>query len=620
MDGCSLDLISHGKGSFRIFLSESDREQGSVERIINNFSARNGIFADLSYKFILNTKGFAIKGVHVYVNDSYEYSTYNNDNGEICFPAKGKDIGDRKIFLDCYGFVELTLSLVLDDDTEKMWFSDYLPVLVKKGELNDSVEAMVKYICNHQETLLFNGVPKPKNMVGLKDGEYKNLDMQILLAQDIAVIYESNYAYFKMNSRSQLKKNSVIEQFERLNCITSATLEYIVSHPEELKAVSAEVGIRIRNQVFQPRKTLLLQNVNSCDIYENRIVLGFLRKMIDEVGKLRERCEVLLQQIPKLPASGDLSVEYVYSPFFMFAETQRALEKGVQRLSTLYSKFAKLWRMYQDSLSISVDILNVVPRPTAVFMSVPQYKRIFVNIHKWFNFGGYDLGKEKFMLSFIKISFLYENYLLAKMVAYFEVRGYNLKDVRCCKYPIKSNWLHKNTQCNNTFRFIKEDIVLTLYYQPVIFSTNQKNVNGVGLYRNNSISIGRRDEESKYLGGEYYVPDYLVKVDDESKHVSKYLIMDAKFSAENSVRKYYLKDLAFKYLFSVSPIDDVDRVIGMCIIYGKCKEKERSQSVYDRQFPDTIITPIAEILPLIEGVGTGEHYNRLDALFKKFLG
>lgn len=243
--------------------------------------------------------------------------------------------------------------------------------------------------------------------------------------------------------------------------------------------------------------------------------------------------------------------------------------------------------------------------------------RIFVRIHQWFSFGVYNFEKENFMLSFIKISSLYESYLLAKLVEYLEEHDYNLEAVKRCLYPIAPNWKHKNTRCTNTFRFVNGNTILTLYYQPVIFDTDRKRVNGVGLYRNNSIPVYTGEDDDNRRGGHYYVPDYLVKVEYEG--VTKYLIVDAKFSDANVVRTHYVKDLAFKYLFSISPIEETDHIVGLCIIYGKCTDTEQLQSAYDNQLPNSSITPSADILPLIEGVELSEQYSKLDQLFKKLL-
>lgn len=551
-----------------------------------------------------------IADVRVYVNDVLESSVYNN--GRIYFPSRG--ISNRRIFLDCYGFAELSITLILVDGQECTLNSEYLPILVRREELNNSVEAMARFVYNNQEWLLLNGELKPKKPSGLKENGYRSLATQILLAEEIAAIYESSYGYFKANSRFKLKKMSVIERLERIQYVTQGTLSYTATHPEYLRQVNSTQGIFIGNRVYQPQKTETVQNTRSYDIYENRVILAFLRNMIDSVQSLQGYCCNLLSKIPN---DEDYSSEYIYSSFFMFSETRKMIEDGKTQLEKLSEKFTYLWGMYSDILRIPLDQHIVPPRPTAIFLSVPQYNRIFVRIHQWFSFGIYNFSKEHFMLSFIKISALYESYLLAKFLCYFRDRGYSLESSRRCVYPVSKRWKYKNTSVRNTFVLKNGQKRIALYYQPVIFDTDQRSVNGIWLYRNNSISVYAGNEDDCRQGGHYYVPDFLIKIEENGD--SQYMIVDAKFSDYSSVRRYYVKDLVFKYLFSISPIEENELVCGLCIMYGKCKSKERLQTAYDKQILGTEIYPFIEIFPLIEGIDSAGQYEKMDRLLKKLL-
>ena len=551
-----------------------------------------------------------IADVRVYVNDVLESSVYNN--GRIYFPSRG--ISNRRIFLDCYGFAELSITLILVDGQECTLNSEYLPILVRREELNNSVEAMARFVYNNQEWLLLNGELKPKKPSGLKENGYRSLATQILLAEEIAAIYESSYGYFKANSRFKLEKMSVIERLERIQYVTQGTLSYTATHPEYLRQVNSTQGIFIGNRVYQPQKTETVQNTRSYDIDENRVILAFLRNMIDSVQSLQGYCCNLLSKIPN---DEDYSSEYIYSSFFMFSETRKMTEDGKNQLEKLSEKFTYLWGMYSDILRIPLDQHIVPPRPTAIFLSVPQYNRIFVRIHQWFSFGIYNFSKEHFMLSFIKISALYESYLLAKFLCYFRDRGYSLESSRRCVYPVSKRWKYKNTSVRNTFVLKNGQKRITLYYQPVIFDTDQRSVNGIGLYRNNSISVYAGNEDDCRQGGHYYVPDFLIKIEENGD--SRYMIVDAKFSDYSSVRRYYVKDLVFKYLFSISPIEENELVCGLCIMYGKCKSKERLQTAYDKQILGTEIYPFIEIFPLIEGIDSAGQYEKMDRLLKKLL-
>ena len=347
MSTCSLTLHPYGKQPFSVGLSENDRRKGSIEQIITK-TTDVCIFSDLSYEFALSCgETSPVREVDVYINDVYEPSIHNN--GRILFP--NKSTSDRRIFMDCYGFVEITLVVHDTDGVEHQYSTAYLPVLVRRGELNDAVKAMVSYVYSNQELLLLNGEPKARNPTNLKESGYQSLSAQIILAEEIAAIYESSYGYFKANSRFRIDKVSKIDRFERLQYVTPTTVQFIATHPEELRQINGSSGIRIGNRVYQPEKTLSLQNERSYDTYENRVVLGFIRKMIDSVNELYMHCYSLLQQIPD---NEDYSAEYIYSSFFMFAGTRKMLENELARLKNLRIKFAH--RVY-EKISVNKILL-----------------------------------------------------------------------------------------------------------------------------------------------------------------------------------------------------------------------------------------------------------------------
>lgn len=599
-------IIQPYKGlPLKISLSEDDGRQDTIERVVEASATGNFVFSDLTYKFTLvcEDKHF-IQGAQVYINDTYQPSSYNE--GEIAFWEKGTE---SRIFLDCYGFVKIGLKLFYYDGSERSLSSEYLSVLVEKGQLNESVEAMVMYVYNHQESLLLNGESKPRNNATLKENGFRNLTAQIALAEEIARVYENNYGFFKANSRFRTERAEKIDCIERLQYVTPATLRYVTSHPDQLRNVYSNTGIRIGSQTYEPRKILTLHDVCSFDIYENRIVVGFLSKILDDIYDMREHCKSLLQNSPK---GKDHASGYVYSSYFMFSEAIQTLKKKEQQLSRLYEKFSQLWHMYRDALMISPEPLLHEPKPTAVFMSIAQYNIIFVRIYQWFKYGIYSFESEKYMLSFVKISSLYESYLLAKMLEYFKNRDYVLQSATKCVYPVHRSWKYRNTQCNNTFIFQSKKKRITLYYQPVIFDTDRHDINGIGLYRNNSIPA---DGDTTKEGARYYTPDFLIKFDEED--TSKYLIIDAKFSKFGNVRVPIVKNLAFKYLFSLSPIKNNHMIAGMGIIYGKCWKGEQVQSAYDKQIEGNEVFPFTDIVPLIEGIDSEDHFNKLDLLFKK---
>ena len=171
-----------------------------------------------------------------------------------------------------------------------------------------------------------------------------------------------------------------------------------------------------------------------------------------------------------------------------------------------------------------------------------------------------------------------------------------LKESKKCVYPVSEKWKYKNTNIPNTFIFENNIQCITLYYQPVIYDSDRRKINGLGLYRNNTVSLNYdTDCERK---GRYYVPDFVIKTEKDG--ASKYIICDAKFSALSTIKNYYLSNLTFKYLFSISTSDKNDVIAGLCIIYGQCTADEQMKTIYDKQLNGQNIFPFAETLPIIE--------------------
>ncbi len=164
------------------------------------------------------------------------------------------------------------------------------------------------------------------------------------------------------------------------------------------------------------------------------------------------------------------------------------------------------------------------------------------------------------------------------------------------------------TNCFNTFVFKKGEQLLTLYYQPVIYNDERKE-NNISLYRNNSAPVG--DYEN---GSSYYVPDFIIKIENEER--AHYIICDAKFSTFGTIKKHYLKDLVFKYIFSLTPTDTNDKILGVSVLHGKYDENEKLKSIYDNELQGKSISPFFDIIPIIEKSNPSD-YGELEIFFNK---
>ncbi|MBO4401822.1 MAG: DUF2357 domain-containing protein [Selenomonadaceae bacterium] len=560
-----LTITPQNKNSFDVKLTD-----GTTDSIDENH------FLYCDWKYALKFKLDGIKNFSAYVN------------GEQFFSS-------GRIFQDCYGFAQLSFIVELNDGQVVNLHSEFLPVLVKNDALSDSVRAMVDYIYENHEEFLRDGDLSSRALAGRKKSSVKNLEERLRLAENIAAAYEKNYSYFKANCRFKTEKVPALDSFEKLQQVTPAALQYIAAHPENLAQVKSTVGVRIGGRVFQPQKTLTLKNVHSRDTYENRAVLGFLQKISADLSSLYDNYE-------KRAISKNLNFDedYINSAQYLLRWSESTLEK----ISTLREKFNRLFKLYSDALQIPLPTNLPAPQPTPIFLSVPQYNQIFLGIHEWFKCGACDFAREDFMLELAKNWNLYEKYLLLKFIAYFKASEYELLEKFRFNYRLPNGYRYAQTDMLNTFIFSNGANKITIYYQPVIYNKPLKSSDSAaGLYRNNS-----RFGEGK---GTYYVPDFIIKIEtpDEdygafgSSAKVKYLIVDAKFSSAQTVRKIHLPEFILKYVFSISTIEPDEEISGYRLVYGKCSSRERVESVYDNQHQKNKIEPGFELVPLMENFG-----------------
>ena len=564
----------------------------------DDVSEYEAVFADEDYCLILSSFDVDhIESLQVFVNDDQQNVTY--DNGRFVFANSGTK--KTYVFRNRFGFVELSLIINYDDGRIERWYSGHISILVHKNEELESINMMIEYVYNKRDQLLVNGGIGSRTTGDVKPSHFINLDTKISLASEILKLYWDSYGYFSANCRFKTKVEDVIDDANKLQRVTPKTLQYIATHPGYLREGTLSSGIRINNRHYIPQKTLIQKNVLSYDIYENRIIVGFITKMIQDINTMIKDVNRLLINRNRSHAVVE---DYIHSSFFIFERTEKALNDSLVKLIKLKNEFEITLRLYSGALNIKGDLIVDMPQPSAIFMSVAQYNVFYNTIHKWFRFGIYNLEQERFMMSFVNGSTLYEVYILAKLIEAITSLGFTEKKQARFIYNTWSNAYYQNTLCDNTFVFDREEEQIEIYYQPVIYSGNYRPTNGINIYRNNSISVDG-------LESFYYTPDYLIKYKKDG--IEHYTILDAKFMDRSFLRSSQISKIVYKYLFSISPRGK-ESIDGVIVLYGKSEGSNNYETVYDLQVPGQVITPRFDIVPITAGVNNDKHLGYLSRM------
>ena len=276
---------------------------------------------------------------------------------------------------------------------------------------------------------------------------------------------------------------------------------------------------------------------------------------------------------------------------------------------------------YHGIFTFPCERMRNIPKPTAVFMAVPQYRQVYDCMFEWIKCSNVGLQVHNQILGLKKMNEIYELYVLLKLIRYFTDIGYTISRRERSVYEFTKRTMYQNTKHCNQFHFVRENDSVTLFYQPVIYCNTAGLRHGIGLYRNNTIKVNRNEYEA-YDGGEYYTPDYIIKYENLKSQEVKYFILDAKYSNIKNVLRYQITDMTFKYLFSISSINPKDEIIGLYIINGQSENMEDCKTnIYDRMLADHTIRPLAEIVTLTENSMDNKenHLKLFNSSFGKYI-
>lgn len=589
-----LTLVAQNSDFVKLKLN-SVRRPYVVEEIL---SVRNKVYSDISYAISIDNDK-EIDSISVFVNGEPVNTDYRDNTIYFC----GED---RYVFANIIGFVQISLMINYADGSIDWLYSEYASVLIKSTETNKAIDLMLKYVYENQEDILHRETKITGSGNGISDS-YDDFWSQIILLEEIANAYENSYGYFMANSRYKLKQVEVLDRVEKLQFVDSKTLQYISQHPEYLK--NSVTGIKHGSQCFMPAKTLMMQKQITNDIYENQVIISFLEYVLLEVTKLSEK---ISEYIELLKTDNESENGYIVSSYLLYLNAKDILLEFVDRILALENQYKKLVSSYSRILNVKRIPMIKRPEPTAIFLNLPQYNRIYLCILKWFGKSGYDLVNERVMLNFINAPSIYEAYVLIKLINQIKDMGYSLIETKNVTYPKQANWMYKNKSYNNVFLFEDDHSKITLFYEPVIYDEDKSNVNEISLYRNNSISLNRETDDERQ--GRYYVPDFVIKrVENE---VEEYYICDAKFSRKNKVRHNLMPDLAYKYITSISPIGEDTIIKGLYVFYGLNEDNTKCESFYDKQINSgKIIKPYINMIPLSENLSYSDQEKNAVSMF-----
>lgn len=496
------------------------------------------VYQDQMYDFIfeIDKKYIDFCDIEFLVNDEEIEIKLEKVSEEISVLKYKASPVRQKPFELVFGFVIITIRLFFDGQREESLFSEYLAVAVQKGveKKMESIQKMLHDIYKKNHKLLYKEKLRNGNILPqylrLTDDRYEG---EKTLLQTLLQVLNQNLPYFRHNKKCKAVAALRIDSVDKLHRITCENLQYIVTHPEELKPSSGVTGIFINKKAMLPNKTLVSIHKFTSDTFENRVILSFIDHLIKHI---KNRVEMLkgLSFNPPRPVE-TLKENYILTTSILKKYIQISLGDYSEIYENLLSQFRETFLQYHDALVCSQVEWTGLPPPTPTFLEVWHYRDIYQRINTWFSLNDFDSPSREKLLHFPNASTIYEYYCLLNLYDVIISLGYIEDSKSLYEYKI-SHLKYKNTKDVNTFHFSRGREKLIFYYQPVIHSRTF----------HNDITLFRTDKS-------YFAPDFILKKVLETGEVS-YGIIDAKWRGRSVLMKRTdgaFSDMAYKYFFSI---------------------------------------------------------------------
>ena len=604
MSDYSLSLIlSSEEKKFTVGLKESppSLHQDSIDEYIESEYSlcENGWYKGV-LKFENPPKN--IKNIEILLNDESIGKTDICDKNLSCpisFKDKNKPqqfLTKAQPFLLHYDLIILAVRFELHENDPIVFYSRYIVCASKEKIDTENAKKMLEELLEFSDSKVCRWIfPKnaptdfPHSLLqwNWNPQSFKSVFTYIQMVESVTRCYQSNFPYFHVSAKHQIKKKSSLRSYENVRSINASGFTWLMQNTEQFVTVPIKTGICHQNKYYLPMRIKTDESVTDRNVYENRIILGFIVRVLKKVKAIYRELyseidneEVILRRI-----QGVLQEGYGIPIVSVKQVRLKHEHQLISRLGKSIHQLESLQDKYCEVLKCPEDTFTVLPRKTKTFQEVAPYNEIFAKIVMWHKFGELSLIKNNVIFRIKKLDKLFEYYCLFHLLQLFSSNGFiESQDVleasESYSYSAESeDYYIPEIDVANTFHLERNKVQVTLYYQPVIY--NNKFENDISLFR----TTGRSHN--------FYTPDFLLKIVCQGTS-PKYIVFDAKYSIlKTIIHSDYgqINDALLKYSCQLASKDDRLPVASIIILQGRVDASsvyEYHNSKMSKEYPPLI--------------------------------
>lgn len=384
------------------------------------------------------------------------------------------------------------------------------------------------------------------------DTDRENLnDMIYYIASDKGLYREIN----SESSESGLIVSSINNYFDRVFMAVQKYKSYFFPQ-------NSSMGFSASKTTRQGRVNFLTkrENMEPGSDEERVQLIRFLNMLYNDASNILKEFEDILLKNTKRFRDLKKNIPSGFSAPVITTQELR-IKKGFKEYNKLRRNIAKLRRLLEIMGSFNRRVPKDSFRPKKNF----KIKEINDLIFIWQKNRNMGLSYQKFFYNIESLDKLYEYYCLARLLNFIDSNGYLPDRERDINYNYKTaNELFENEEfLYNTFYRKRDDLKLTLYFQPVIYGDRYENE--IGLLRTSGCDVMYTPYNKT---GNYYSPDFVLKISGKK---DAYLILDSKFQTRNTILKGHMEEVISKYFIQIRD-ENFERSQYVYILQGRTDE------------------------------------------------
>lgn len=469
-----------------------------------------------------------------------------------CWPERRPDGRYKSLFYNYFGIAPV-YAATQKDGSESLTFIGELEVLARKASVDQTV-SMVRFVLESGNIDLLRNFSATKHGAGPSDESGLPANRLIEHLEDVLRVMENTIPIIVRNPIHSLTSELIVISNPKSLDIQDQGVAWLC---ENLGVLEPSDDIEDFMMIYSGqryRATSIQSPVTreSLDVYENRVIHGFIESCITFVHSLQSDIVNHSHIVTLNKSTG-------YESFFNVMSEWIQIESKIhtEKLTLILSKLKTLKIITERKLSVTQKLIEP-PNFTPKARANRNYSSLYRVMHEWYRNTKVDWSAEKFLMAINSIPKLFELYSVLLISKW-----------------LKNNGKKLNTEQGEFFSAEINDKRISLKYEPEYWRTRHAKANEKHIV---CTQIKTADESFRHWSGrnvqhsgayQLRSPDIVLECSSTGiyNELEKLVILDAKYVNRKKAFEEKLSECTMKYVHGLTSKNKDNIVSAMIILY-----------------------------------------------------